>query len=118
PPSSSVYTAAPCTMSATLTLHDALPIWKSRRLIRHRWGEVMPAQVQTEQQFVIHPATTLGYVHLTAADLDRQIAFYQSVLGFKLHWRKDTTAGLGGGSGDLLRLTDLPGARPVGGRTG
>src|SRR5207245_5093424 len=89
PPSSSVYTAAPCTMSATLTLHDALPIWKSRRLIRHRWGEVMPAQVQTEQQFVIHPATTLGYVHLTAADLDRQIAFYQSVLGFKLD-RKST----------------------------
>ncbi|TMI73573.1 MAG: glyoxalase [Bacillati bacterium ANGP1] len=78
----------------------------------------MPAQVQTEQQFVIHPATTLGYVHLTAADLDRQIAFYQSVLGFKLHWRKDTTAGLGGGSGDLLRLTELPGARRVRGTTG
>src|SRR3989475_8524198 len=78
----------------------------------------MPAQVQTEQQFVIYPATTLGYVHLTAADLDRQIAFYQSVLGFKLLWRQDTTAGLGGGRGDVLRLTALPGARRVRGTTG
>lgn len=66
----------------------------------------------------IHPATRLGDVHLAVADLDSQIAFYQSVLGFKLHWRKGNTAGLGAGSEDLLRLTELRGARRVRGTTG
>ena len=78
----------------------------------------MTAQAQTEQQFVIHPATALGYVHLTSADLERQIAFYQSVLGFKVHGRKDGTASLGAGRDDLLRVTALPGARRVRGTTG
>src|SRR3989442_12256709 len=78
----------------------------------------MAAQAQTQQRLVIHPATALGYVHLTTADLDRQIAFYQSVLGFKLHWKKDATAGLGAGRYDLLRLTELRGARRVRGTTG
>src|SRR5437667_2498266 len=81
-------------------------------------GISMTAQAQTEQQFVIHPATTLGYVHLTTADLEPQIAFYQSVLGFKVHGRKDGTASLGAGRDDLLRVTELPGARRVRGRTG
>src|SRR2546428_1700397 len=81
-------------------------------------GIAMTAQAQTEQQFVIHPATTLGYVHLTAADLDRQIDFYQSVLGLKVQERKDGTASLGAGGNDLLRVTGLPGARRVRGTTG
>ncbi|MBI3974961.1 MAG: VOC family protein [Armatimonadetes bacterium] len=50
--------------------------------------------------------------------MDRQIAFYQNVLGFKLHWREGATAGLGAGTADLLRLTELPGARRVRRRTG
>ncbi len=78
----------------------------------------MAAQAKTEQEFVIHPATALGYVHLTAADLERQIAFYQNVLGFKLHRRDNATAGLGAGRDDLLRLTELRGARRVRGTTG
>ena len=81
-------------------------------------GITMTAQAQTEQQFVIHPATTLGYVHLTTADLEPQIAFYQSVLGFKVHGRKDGTASLGAGRDDLLRLTELRGARLARGTTG
>jgi len=71
-----------------------------------------------EDTFVIHPATRLGHVHYTVASLDRQIKFYQERLGFKLHWRKDQSAGLGGGEEDLLRLTELPGARRVQGTTG
>src|SRR6058998_417025 len=74
-------------------------------------GITMTAQAQTEQQFVIHPATTLGYVHLTTADLERQIAFYQSVLGFKVHGRKDGTASLGAGRDDLLRVSAGSGGR-------
>ncbi len=45
------------------------------------------------------------------ADLDRQIAFYQDVLGLKLHWREGTRAGLGAGSEDLLLLTEVRGAQ-------
>jgi catechol 2,3-dioxygenase len=66
----------------------------------------------------IHPATRLGAVHYTAADLDRQIAFYRDILGFKLHWREGDSAGLGAGGEDLLRLTEVPGARRVRGATG
>ncbi len=66
----------------------------------------------------LHPATRLGHVHYTTADLARQIAFYQDVLGFKLHWREGDAAGLGAGGDDLLRLTQAQGARRVGGTTG
>ena len=68
--------------------------------------------------FVIHPATRIGHVHLTVADLDRQISFYQRVIGFRLHWREAGQAGLGGGRADLLRLTEDRRARRVRGTTG
>ncbi len=53
----------------------------------------------------IHPATRLGHVHYTVADLERQVAFYRDILGFKEHWREGDSVGLGGGKADLLRLT-------------
>lgn len=67
---------------------------------------------------VIHPATRLGHVHYTVADLDRQIAFYRDILGFKLHWREDNSAGMGAGKEDLLRLTQVDSTREVQGTTG
>jgi catechol 2,3-dioxygenase len=66
----------------------------------------------------IDPATRIGYVYLTVADSDRQIAFYQKLLGLKLHWREGAEAGLGDGSQDLLRLTERRGARRMRGTTG
>ena len=75
-------------------------------------------QSQVQDPGVLHPATRIGYVHLTVADLDRQLAFYQDVLGFKLHWREDHEAGLGAGGEDLLRLTEVPDARRFPGTTG
>jgi catechol 2,3-dioxygenase len=66
----------------------------------------------------IHPDTRIGGVVLTVADLDRQIAFYQDVLGFRLHWRDGARAGLGTGQHDLLQLHELPGARRVPRTTG
>ena len=77
---------------------------------------IQQQSVDTHQ--TIHPATRLGRVHYTTADLDRQIAFYQDILGFKLHWREGSAAGLGGGGEDLLRLTELPNARRTRGTTG
>ncbi len=61
--------------------------------------------------FLIHPGTKLGHVHLAVADLDRELVFYQKVLGMQLHWREGESAGLGAGEEDLLRLTGVPGAR-------
>lgn len=78
----------------------------------------METRSRIETGFAIHPATRPGHVHLTAGDLDRQIVFYQNVMGFKLHWREGASAGLGAGAEDLLRLTELRGARRVRGRTG
>jgi len=66
----------------------------------------------------INPATRLGVVRYTVADLERQISFYQDSLGFKLHWRDGNDAGLGAGGADLLHLTAVPGARRVRGTTG
>ncbi len=72
---------------------------------------------KTESQS-IHPATRPGYVHLTVDSLDRQAEFYEKVIGLQLHWRKDAAAGLGVGDQDLLRLTQVSGARRVRGATG
>jgi len=60
----------------------------------------------------IHPGTVIGYVHLTVSDLGRSLAFYQDILGFRLHRRDGNTARLGAGGPDLLLLTEQPGACP------
>jgi catechol 2,3-dioxygenase len=61
---------------------------------------------ETKTGFSIHPDTLIGHVSLKVASLENQIAFYQQVLGFQLHWREDNRAGLGAGGPDLLRLTE------------
>lgn len=66
----------------------------------------------------IHPATRMGHVHYTTAELERQIAFYEDILGFRTHWREGNSAGMGAGGQDLLRLTEVPGARQSYGTTG
>lgn len=67
---------------------------------------------------MLHPATRLGYVHLTVSRLDSQIAFYTQVLGFTLHWRKETEAALGSTTEVLLRLSQDSSARRVQHTTG
>jgi catechol 2,3-dioxygenase len=66
----------------------------------------------------IHTDSRIGHVHLTVADLERQLPFYQDVLGLQLHWQEGGSAGLGAGREDLLRLTQVPGARRYPGVTG
>ncbi|MBI5054338.1 MAG: VOC family protein [Chloroflexi bacterium] len=68
--------------------------------------------------FSIHPATLLGHVSLTVANLDNQIAFYQRALGFVEHWREGNSAGMGAGGADLLRLTEQPNLKRYRGVTG
>lgn len=74
--------------------------------------------VSIQTAFSIHPATLIGHVSLTVANLENQILFYTQALGFKLHWREGNKAGLGAGGADLLRLTEEPNRKRYRGVTG
>src|SRR3954470_996110 len=67
----------------------------------------------------IAAATTVGAVHLTVADLDRSIAYYESSIGLAVLSRDGSVASLGVPGGDpLLVLYEEPDAQPVRGHTG
>lgn len=59
----------------------------------------------------IHPATQIGVVSLTVADLARSLTFYQKNIGLTVQSQSATEALLGAGQRPLLRLHALPGAR-------
>jgi catechol 2,3-dioxygenase len=66
----------------------------------------------------VPPDTRMGAVHLTVADLDRSLAYYESQIGLRVHARDEGRAQLGTGGEDLLVLTEEPGARPADGFSG
>jgi catechol 2,3-dioxygenase len=78
----------------------------------------LQTQSLTQMSTPIHPDTSIGLVSLTVADLENQLAFYQNVMGFTLHWRKEDAAGLGAAGTDLLRLTQRPGLKRYRGTSG
>ena len=62
--------------------------------------------------------SAIGGVHLTVANLDRSVAFYEAHLGFRSHRREGRVAALGAGGPDLLVLHESPEARRVARTTG
>jgi catechol 2,3-dioxygenase len=78
------------------------------------------AQSQTENktEYSIHPATGVGPVSLTVANLETQVMFYEKAMGFKLHWREGKNAALGTGERELLRLTEEANLKKYRGVTG
>ena len=66
----------------------------------------------------IHPGTLIGGVALAVADLDRQIGFYQNILGLRVRWRKENRAGLGTQTSELLVLDEQPSFKRYRGVTG
>lgn len=64
------------------------------------------------------PATRMGAVHLTVADLDRSLSYYETQIGLQVHAREGGRARLGTGGEDLLVLTEEPGAKPADGYSG
>jgi catechol 2,3-dioxygenase len=60
----------------------------------------------------------MGAVHLTVAELERSVAYYETQIGLRTHARDDGTARLGAGGEDLLVLTEQPGAAPAEGYAG
>ena len=66
----------------------------------------------------IAASTSLGSVHLTVADLDRSIAYYEREIGLDPLERGGGTVALGVGGRELLKLVEEPGAKPSDGHTG
>ncbi len=60
----------------------------------------------------------IGRVDLTVSDLDRSTRFYLDVIGLELLHRGEAAVLLGVGDRELLRLVELPGARPAPRTTG
>jgi catechol 2,3-dioxygenase len=65
------------------------------------------------------PATLrLGAVHLTVADVDRAVDWYQRALGLRVHSHEAATAELGDGGETVVVLHEDPQARPAGRHAG
>jgi catechol 2,3-dioxygenase len=65
------------------------------------------------------PATLrLGAVHLTVADVDRAVAWYQRSLGLRVHRHEAAEAELGDGTETVVVLHEDPQARPAGRHAG
>jgi catechol 2,3-dioxygenase len=75
-------------------------------------------QTETKSDVSIHPATRIGHVSLSVANLENEILFYERVLGYVVNWRKEQSAGLGTEGTDLVRLTETPGFKRYRGATG
>jgi catechol 2,3-dioxygenase len=69
-------------------------------------------QNQPTNAAVIDPATQVGLVALTVADLKRSLTFYTDIFGFTLLDQKAGEATLGTPSAPLLLLREETGARP------
>ncbi len=68
---------------------------------------------QGERRRVLSDDLALGAAHLNVADLNRAIAFYETVIGLRVSERSEGEAHLGVGEGDVIVLHEIPGARPV-----
>jgi catechol 2,3-dioxygenase len=66
----------------------------------------------------ISPATTVGPVHLTVAELDSSLDYYRRAIGLDVRERDDVRAALGTSDRELLVLVEEDGARPAYGYTG
>ncbi|HEY2435566.1 MAG TPA: VOC family protein [Solirubrobacteraceae bacterium] len=64
------------------------------------------------------PATTVGAVHLTVADLERSLEYYGRAVGLTVLARRGDSASLGAGERELLVLVEEPGAQPAPGHSG
>ncbi len=63
--------------------------------------------------FTIDSQMMMGRVHLTVADLDRSLTYYQQRIGLTLRRQDDRTAYLAAGERELLILTEQPNVRPA-----
>lgn len=70
----------------------------------------MTRQLYTSKQERLDPRTHLGYVHYNVADLERQVNFYQEIIGLTLLRHETDFAVLGTEERELLHMTRVPAA--------
>src|SRR6188472_2639099 len=97
PPGPSIPTGRPAVHPGGMTLTDS------------QTGTTAPA---------LPAALRLGAVHLTVADLDRSVAWYQRSLGLRVHAHDVTSAELGDGQETVVVLHEDPQATPAGRHAG
>ncbi len=70
------------------------------------------------KDYRLPPATHVGRVRIQVADLDRSIAYYETVIGFRIKARSGAVAELGPAEGGdvLLEIHEKPGVQSVGRR--
>jgi catechol 2,3-dioxygenase len=66
----------------------------------------------------ISAQAAMGAVHLSVAELDRSLAYYEAEVGLQMLGRDDRQASLGTAQRELLVLTEEPGAQPSHGHAG
>ena len=66
----------------------------------------------------IAPATHMGAVELSVADLERTLEYWQRVVGLRVLSRENRSASLGTGDTELVRFVEEPGAKAADGHTG
>ncbi|MCA1667535.1 MAG: VOC family protein [Thermomicrobia bacterium] len=72
----------------------------------------MTLSTRTASATAIDPATTVGLLSLTVANLARSVAFYTEAIGLTALDQDETTATLGVAGTPLLLLTERAGAKP------
>jgi catechol 2,3-dioxygenase len=79
----------------------------------------MTDQQQQTRATAIHPATEVGALGLTVADLGRSLAFYTGPIGLRVLEQSGSSATLGVPGNPILMLREQPGVRswPRGGRS-
>lgn len=86
---------------------------------RHPVGMSSPADTSAASTAPHLPAALrLGAVHLTVADVDRSVAWYQRTLGLRVHRHDVAEAALGDGDETVVVLHEDPQARPAGRHAG
>ncbi len=69
------------------------------------------ASTQQTSHTSIDPATSVGLLSLTVADLERSLIFYTNIFGFTVLDRAEGVATLGAGTVPLLLITERAGAK-------
>lgn len=79
---------------------------------------VRPSQEAPGARLSLPPATRMGAVRLSVADLDRSCRWYESAIGLRVLEHGVTRLALGVDDEALVELEEEPGARPSRGHTG
>lgn len=77
-----------------------------------------PAEAHPDGAARLPAGLGLGAVHLTVAEVDRSVAWYQHALGLRVHAHEATSAALGDGRATVLVLHEDAQARPAGRHAG